>query len=65
MPTLSAGQCLIVGDATPIPAVVKMKKPNPKPKSENVAFHDEWKENWYEPSFSDIINRWKKDTETK
>ena len=44
LPTLTAGQGLVVGDATPLPSIVKMKKPDPKPKSENVKFHDEWKE---------------------
>jgi len=61
LPTLSAGECLIVGDATPIPAIVKMEMPDPGPKSESVKFHKEWKERWKEITFTDVIKRWKKE----
>lgn len=36
LPTLAAGECLVVGDAVPLPAVVKMDMPNPIPNSSNV-----------------------------
>ena len=66
--TLAPGQCLVVGDATPIPTVVKIDMPNPEPKSENVKVHDIWKENWKELdngenceiTIEDILERWKK-----
>lgn len=61
LPTLSAGQCLVVGDATPMPAIVKMEMPDPEPKSEDVKFHDEWKEGWKPVTFGDVIKRWKKE----
>lgn len=28
-PTLTPGECLVAGDATPIPSIVKVDKPNP------------------------------------
>jgi len=61
LPTLSAGECLIVGDSTPMPAIVKMEMPNPEPKSESIKFHKEWTEEWKEVSFNDVIKRWKKE----
>ncbi len=61
LPTLSAGECLIVGDATPMPAIVKMEMPNPAPKSESIKFHNQWSENWKEIVFEDVIKRWKKE----
>lgn len=61
LPTLSAGECLVVGDATPMPAIVKMKMPNPEPKSESIKFHNEWKEDWKDITFEDVIKRWKKE----
>ena len=61
LPSLSAGECLVVGDATPMPAIVKMDKPNPEPKSESIKFHKEWQELWKEPTFKDVIKRWKKE----
>lgn len=69
LPTLSPGECLVVGDASPIPSVVKMKMPNPQPKSENVLVHKIWKEDWKNIDDSDqcditidkVIARWKKE----
>jgi DNA helicase HerA-like ATPase len=61
LPTLAAGQCLVVGDATPIAAVVKLELPNPRPKSDDIKFHNEWKENWKDITFDDVIKRWKKE----
>ncbi|NFR24835.1 ATP-binding protein [Clostridium sporogenes] len=66
--TLAPGQCLVVGDAAPIPTIVKMDMPNPEPKSENVKVHDVWKEEWKdidnkdvcEVSIDDVLEKWKK-----
>lgn len=68
LPTLSPGECLVVGDASPIPAIIKMDMPSPEPKSENVKVHDVWKENWREidnhticeVTIDDVLRRWKK-----
>ncbi len=66
LPILGAGECLVVGDATPIPAVVKLDLPNPLPKSESVKFHKEWNKKWIDVersqiTFKDVIKRWKKE----
>lgn len=61
LPSLSSGECLIVGESTPLPSVIKLKMPNPAPKSESIRFHDEWKEIWKEITFEDVIKRWKKE----
>ena len=61
LPTLSAGECLVVGDSTPMPAIIKMKMPNPEPKSESIKFHNKWNENWKDVTFDDVIKRWKKE----
>ena len=60
LPSLGDGECLVVGDATPLPSIVKMEMPKPKPKSESIEFHNEWKENWKDITFEDVIKRWKK-----
>lgn len=65
--TLSAGECIVVGDATPLSSIIKMDMPNPEPKSESIKFHKEWNEEWKEFSdpkdirFEDVIKRWKKE----
>lgn len=61
LPTLSAGECLVVGDAVPLPAVVKMDMPNPIPNSSNVNVYDEWNKDWINVIFEDVIKRWQKE----
>jgi uncharacterized protein len=61
LPTLATGECLIVGDSTPIPSIVKLELPNPEPRSQSIKFHDEWLENWKTPSFEEVIKRWRKE----
>lgn len=71
LPILAPGECLVVGDATPIPTVVNMDMPNPQPESENVKVHNEWKMDWkhidviegkqkLEVTIEDVVRRWKK-----
>lgn len=61
LPTLSSGECLVVGDAVPLPAVVKMSMPNPVPSSSNVNVYDEWNKDWISVTFEDVIKRWRKE----
>lgn len=61
LPTLAAGECLAVGDAVPLPAIVKMDMPNPIPSSSNVNVYDEWNKDWVDITFEDIIRRWRKE----
>ncbi|NMA85030.1 MAG: ATP-binding protein [Epulopiscium sp.] len=69
LPTLSPGECLVVGEATPIPAVINLPMPNPEPKSENVRVYDIWHEDWKsidksvgtEINIDKVISRWKKE----
>lgn len=61
LPTLAAGECLVVGDAVPLPAIVKMTMPNPVPSSSNVDVYDEWNKNWVEIAFEEVIKRWRKE----
>ena len=61
LPTLSSGECLVVGDAVPLPAVVKMNMPNPVPSSSNVNVYDEWNKDWISVTFEDVIKRWRKE----
>lgn len=61
LPTLAAGECLIVGDAVPLPAVIKMDMPNPVPNSSNVNVYDEWNKDWIDIAFDDVIRRWRRE----
>ena len=61
LPNLSPGECIAVGDAILLPAVIKMPLPSPEPHSKSVKVHKEWRESWREISFEDVIKRWRKE----
>lgn len=61
LPNLAPGECVVVGDAVLLPAVVQMPLPNPEPHSQSVRVHQEWKELWRDITFADVISRWRKE----
>jgi DNA helicase HerA-like ATPase len=61
LPNLGPGECIVVGDATIIPAIVQMELPNPQPHSQSVKVHTEWRELWREIKFEDVVSRWRKE----
>ncbi len=61
LPNLAPGECVIVGDAVLLPAVVKMPLPDPEPQSQSVRVYKEWKEPWRNITFLDVISRWRKE----
>jgi hypothetical protein len=61
LPNLAPGECVVVGDAVLLPAVVQMPLPNPEPHSQSVRVHQEWKEPWRDITFADVIGRWRKE----
>ena len=60
LPNLAPGECVVVGDAVLLPAVIKMPLPAPEPHSQSVRVRDEWKEQWRDVVFSHVIDRWRK-----
>lgn len=61
LPNLAPGECVVVGDAVLLPAVVQMPLPKPEPHSQSVRVHKEWKEPWRDVTFADVIGRWRKE----
>jgi uncharacterized protein len=61
LPNLAPGECVVVGDAVLLPAVVQMPLPDPQPDSKSVRFHREWQEPWRDVTFSKVIARWRKE----
>jgi len=61
LPNLAPGECVVVGDAVLLPAVVQMPMPKPEPHSKSVQVHREWVEPWRDITFSDVITRWRKE----
>jgi DNA helicase HerA-like ATPase len=60
LPNLAPGECVVVGDAVLLPAVIKMPLPVPEPHSQSVKVHNEWKEQWRDVVFAQVIERWRK-----
>ena len=60
LPNLAPGECVVVGDAVLLPAVIKMPLPDPEPHSQSVKVHSEWKTPWREVVFAQVIERWRK-----
>lgn len=61
LPNLAPGECVIVGDAVLLPAVVQMPLPQPEPHSQSVSVHQEWNELWRDVTFAEVISRWRKE----
>lgn len=59
LPNLAPGECVIVGDAVLLPAVIRMPLPHPEPHSQSVRVHNEWKEQWRDVIFAQVIERWR------
>lgn len=60
LPNLAPGECVVVGDAVLLPAVIKMPLPVPEPHSQSVKVHNEWKSLWRDVAFAQVIERWRK-----
>ncbi|MGK5067426.1 ATP-binding protein [Janthinobacterium sp. RT4P48] len=60
LPNLAPGECVVVGDAVLLPAVIKMPLPVPEPHSQSVKVHKEWREPWRDVVFAQVIERWRK-----
>jgi len=61
LPNLAPGECIVVGDAVLLPAIVQMPLPIPEPHSSSVQFYKEWKDPWRDVAFTDVITRWRKE----
>ncbi|HEX2950724.1 MAG TPA: ATP-binding protein [Armatimonadota bacterium] len=63
LPNLMPGECVVVGDAVLLPAVTQIPLPKPEPHSQSVHVHQEWNDLWKDITFSDVISRWRKESE--
>ena len=61
LPNLADGEAVVVGDAMLMPAIIKMDRPNPEPQSESINVYHEWREDWRDVAFAEVIKRWQKE----
>lgn len=60
LPTLQAGEALIIGESIVLPSLVKIDPCYPTPKSSDIEYYEIWKEQWKNVDFDKILNEWKK-----
>jgi DNA helicase HerA-like ATPase len=58
MPTLKAGEALLIGDAVVLPSVVQVDRCNPEPSSNDIPYYQLWKKEWKDLSINAIKDIW-------
>ena len=60
LPSLKAGECLLIGDAVVLPSVALVARCEPAPSSNDIPYFKLWKEEWKDLPFDKIIEEWRK-----
>lgn len=58
MPTLKAGESLLIGDAVVLPCIVKIDMCDPKPASTDIPYWELWQEQWHEIDINKVKEIW-------
>lgn len=58
MPTLKAGESLLIGDSVVIPSIVQIDECEDKPSSNDIPYFELWKEEWKELDIGAIKEEW-------
>jgi len=61
LPTLGAGEGLLIGEAVVMPSLVKVSVCSPEPSSNDIPYFQLWKEQWKDLDFSGIKKVWLKE----
>jgi DNA helicase HerA-like ATPase len=59
LPSLSAGEALLIGDAVVMPSVVKLHAPDPAPESSDINYLEVWRRQWENVAFDTLIGGWR------
>lgn len=60
LPTLQAGEALLIGESIVLPSLVKIDPCSPPPKSSDIEYYEIWKEQWKNIDFDTILSEWKR-----
>lgn len=60
MPTLKAGESLLIGDSIIVPSIVQIDECENKPSSNDIPYFELWKEEWKDLDISSIKDEWYK-----
>jgi DNA helicase HerA-like ATPase len=61
LPTLKAGEALLIGEAVVMPSVVKIRPCSPAPSSNDIPYFELWKKNWAKVPFDSVKKEWLKE----
>jgi len=61
LPTLGAGEALLIGEAVVMPSLVKVGRCSPTPSSTDIPYYQLWKEEWKNLDFPEIKKTWLKE----
>ena len=60
LPSLEAGEALLIGDATVMPSMVYVTPCTPEPSSSDIPFYEIWKDEWRNVDFETVTKEWRK-----
>jgi hypothetical protein len=60
LPSLEAGEALLIGDASVMPCVVYVTRCDPEPSSSDIPYYEIWKEVWKKVDFTKFTKEWRK-----
>jgi hypothetical protein len=58
--TLKEGEAIVIGDSIIMPSLVTIDRCNPQPSSNDIAYLQEWKKEWFDTDFQALIKKWVK-----
>jgi DNA helicase HerA-like ATPase len=58
MPSLRAGEALLIGDAVVLPSIVQIDRCNPEPSSSDIPYYELWKQKWKDLDINAIKDIW-------
>lgn len=60
LPSLKAGEALLLGESVVLPSIVQIEKCDLAPSSNDIPYWNLWKEEWKDLNFEDLKNEWYK-----
>lgn len=60
LPSLEAGEALLIGEASVMPSIVYVKPCDPEPSSSDIPYLEIWKEKWRDVPFEKLAQEWRK-----
>lgn len=60
LPTLGAGEALLIGEAVVMPSLVQIGRCDPSPSSNDIPYFELWKQEWKDLNFDEIKKTWLK-----